>query len=237
MTLVPVSVLIGALAMWAFRRTAEVDAIRQTINRIQAHLLEFWLFVDEPSLLWKSWSGLLMANARFLRLLLPPLVILSVPMAPIFFLMDAFYGTAPLPVDKPALVTLAINQPLDPVLEAPDGISIESPPVHVTSERQVSWRIRPLRPLSGQLQWLIAGAKVTKSVEAGPIGPRLVSRKRTRSLIELVRYPTEARLSSGPVDWIEVSYPATSVSLLGLEAHWSIWFFAFSLLGAVLAPK
>lgn len=240
-TLAPASVLVGALAMWTLRRLADREALRRTANRIQAHLLEFWLFVDEPSLVWKSWKGLLVANLRFLRLLLVPLVILSVPMTPLFFCLDAFYGSAPLRVGEAALVTVAINEPLErlsppPVLKAPEGMVVESPPVRVFSQRQISWRIRPQRPLSGEFEWMLAGREVQKSVEAGQ-GRRYLSRKRTRSLLELVRYPTEAPLAAGPVDWIEVSYPSATVPFLGLEAHWSIWFIAFSLLGALLSPK
>jgi hypothetical protein len=226
--------------MWAFRRIADREALRAAANRIQAHLLEFWLFVDEPSLVWKSWKGLLWANARFLRLLLVPLVVLSVPTTPLFFFLDAFYGSSPLRAGKPAVVTLKVRTCKEDrghsglELKAPDGISVEGPPVNVTGEREVSWRIRPLRPLSGTIEWTLAGRKVEKSVTAGP-GSRYVSRKRTRSPLELVRYPTEAPLGAGPVDWIEVSYPYATVPFLGLETHWSVWFLAFSLLGAALA--
>ncbi len=234
-TLAPASALTGALLPWAFRRMADGEALRAAANRIQAHLLEFWLFVDEPALVWKSWKGLLWANARFLRLLLVPLVILSVPATPLYFFLDAVYGSSPLRVGEPAVVTLKVSQSLDrPELKAPDGISIESPAVYVTAEREVSWRIRPLRPLSGTFVWTLAGSKVEKSVTAGP-GSRFVSRKRTRSPLELVQYPTEAPLSAGPVDWIEVSYPYATVPFLGFETHWAVWFLAFSLLGAALA--
>ena len=58
---------------WIFRRAANGPAIRAAMNRIQAHLLEFWLFVDEPRAIWKSWKGLLAANARLLGRLLVPL--------------------------------------------------------------------------------------------------------------------------------------------------------------------
>jgi hypothetical protein len=268
-TLAPASVLAGAVLMWAFRRLADREALRAAANRIQAHLLEFWLFVDEPSLVWKSWRGLLWANARFLRLLLVPLVVLSVPATPLYFFLDALYGSSPLRVGEPAVVTLKVrtckedrghsglaswkqplgspdrrvpqiflhvlSQPLDGLeLKAPDGIAVEGPPVSVTGERELSWRIRPLRALSGTLEWTLAGRKVEKSVTAGP-GSRYTSRKRTRSPLELVRYPTEAPLGAGPLEWIEVSYPYANVPFLGLETHWSVWFLAFSLLGAALA--
>ncbi|MBI4875221.1 MAG: hypothetical protein HY822_11370, partial [Acidobacteria bacterium] len=121
-------------------------------------------------------------------------------------------------------------------LKTPDGMSVEGPPVRVFSQRQVSWRIRPRRPLSGRLEWVFAGRKVEKSVAAGP-GARPVSRKRTRSLAGLVRYPTETPLDAGPVAWIEVSYPSATVTFLGLEAGWLVWFVAFSLPGAFLSSR
>ena len=240
-TLAPVSMVLGAFMMWLFRRTADRQAIRETVNRIHAHLLEFWLFVDEPRLIWKSWKGLLVANVRLYRLLLVPLLILTILLAPVYACMDAFYGSSPLPVGKMALVTLRMHEPLEqlasiPQLSAPEGISVESPAVRVFSEREVSWRIRPLRPLSGVLDWPGAGTMVEKAVAAGD-GIRYHSRKRVRSLLELVHYPLESPLPAGPVEWIEISYPPATVALFGLEAHWAIWFSVFSLLGAIFVSK
>jgi hypothetical protein len=222
-TLAPAGLVAGALCLWAFRRLADGAAIGQTINRVQAHLLEFWLFVDEPAEVWKSWRGLLVANGRFLRLLLVPLVVLSIPSTPLLFLLDACYGVAPLPVNQAALVTLKLNRPLEaPELTAPEGISIEGPPVRAFSQNEVSWRIRPRRAMSGTLEWIVAGNKVDKSIAAGEsAGPILW--KRTWFLP-----------GAGPIDWIEVAYPSARVALLGLEAHWSVWFFGFSLLGVLL---
>jgi len=240
-TLAPLSVAAGALTMWVFRRTADQDGLREAVNHIQAHLLEFWLFVDEPAVVWKSWGGLLRSNGRFLRLLAVPLVILSVPMVPLFFFLDAVYGSAPLTVGRPAVVTVGINQPLErfgmaPELRAPDGIAVDSPAVRVARERQVSWRIRPERPVQGALRIAIGGEQAAKSVAAGAGAP-YVSRKRTRSLVELVRYPVEMPLGAGPVEWIEIEYPAAEVAAFGMAAHWVAWFLAFSLVGAVLAPE
>lgn len=233
-TVAPAAVLSGAAMLWIFRRTADVPAIRTTADRIQAHLLEFWLYVDDPGAIWKSWKGLLAANARLGRLLLLPLLILSVLTLPLFFLGDAVYGSWPLRVGKPALVTLSFTDGAAmPALQAPDGIALETPPVRVPSERQISWRIRPLRPLSGELQWTVAGASVGKSVTAGD-GWRFHSPLRTRSTLQWIRYPAETLLPASPIQWIEIAYPPATFSFLGHEAHWSVWFVAFSLLGAGL---
>src|SRR5689334_8952850 len=214
-TLAPVSLLLGAFLMWIFRRTTDRATLRETIRHIQAHLLEFWLFVDEPRLIGKSWKGLLLANLRLYRLLLAPLLILAALMTPLFFGLDAVYGSAPLAVGKPALITLGMGRPIEllpalPEFKAPQVIGIESPAVRVFSQRQVSWRIRPLVPLTGELRWSFDGKEIAKRVVAGQ-GLGYHARKRARSLIELVRYPVESPLPGGPVEWIEIDYPAATL--------------------------
>jgi hypothetical protein len=215
--------LAGCLTLWTYRRTADTQAVGTAIDRIQAHLLEFWLYADAPALVWKSWKGLLVANTRLYRLLAKPLLILFVPSMLLYLLFDAEYGTAPLAVGKPAVVTMTLSAPIaaPPRLQAPDGIAAESPPVRVFSRNEVSWRIRPLRPISTELAWTAGGQKLTKSVAAGP-GFRLHS---SRSL---------PRLISGPVTWIEIEYPPALISFAGLEAHWLVWFALFSAFGAAV---
>jgi hypothetical protein len=43
-------------------------------------------------------------------------------------------------------------------LQAPPGIAVESPPVRVFAERQISWRIRALRPVRGKLRFVLLPA-------------------------------------------------------------------------------
>lgn len=227
--------------MAVFRRTSDGEAIRRAANRIQAHLLEFWLFVDEPALVWKSWKHLVDAQAALLRRLLLPLVILSIPMIPAFYWLDSVYGHSALAPGRPALVTIGMNQSLDtleqkPVLIAPAGISIESPPVRVYAAREVSWRIRPERAVSGMVECRAGAAAALKSIRAGASLAYVPSR-RSQSIFDLVRYPGQPPLGSGTIAFIEISYPSARVSLFGLEAHWSVWFVVFSTLGAILARR
>jgi len=237
-TLAPVSVALGVFMMWVFRRTANFVALREIIRQIQARLLEFWLFVDEPRQIGRTWKGLLAANIRLYRVLLPPLAILSAVTAPVFFGLDAVYGSSPLPVGKTALVTLRMDSPLEniPRLQAPEGIAVETPGVRVFSQREVSWRIRPDRAVAGELRWMVNGKEVSKSISGGERF-RYHSPKRMRSLVQLVRYPVESPLAAGPVEWIEIDYPPATVRMAGVDAHWSLWFLAFSLFGAIIAPR
>src|SRR4030095_6472126 len=193
-TLALAGLLYGGATMWIFRRTANGPAILSMVKRIQAHLLEFWLFVDEPRAIWKSWKGLLAANGRLFRLVSVPFLLVSIPSVPLFLMLDAFYGTSPLRVGKRAGVPLAFAGPPGsvPNLRAPDWISVESPPVRVSSLREVSWRIRPMRPLSGELQWVGGGTKESRRIPAGD-----------------------------------------GLTVFGWKVHWSVWFLAFSVVGAI----
>ena len=221
------ALLSGAGMLWIFRRTCDVQALAAAVNRIQAHLLEFWLYVDEPRAILKSWRGLLGSNGRLLRLLLRPLATLSLAALPLFVFLHAIYGTWPLAVDRPAVVTVALSERSIPQLQELDGVSVETPPVRVPSLRQVSWRIRPRRPLDGELQFTINGETLTKSIHAGG-SARFHSPRRSRSLLAWMASPVEARLPAGPVEWIAVSYPRDP------DTHWLLWFTVFSLAGALL---
>lgn len=233
-TLATLSVLAGAAMAALFRRFADSAAIRAEGRQIHAHLLEFWLFVDEPALVLHTWKRLLTAQARLLRALFFPILILTVPMAPLFLWLDSFYGHAPLSVGQAALVTIGMNAKLPaPQIEAPGGIRVESPPVHVGALDEVSWRVRPEAPLSGRILFRSGQQTVEKTIRAGS-GSVWLCPRRSRSPLDWVRYPWEPSLPAGPIEWVEVSYPAANVAVFGLEAHWSGWFVLFSCAGAVL---
>jgi hypothetical protein len=170
--------------------------------------------------------------------MLRPALILTVPIVFLLIQLEAFYGREPLPVGKAAIVTVQMKETIDertpvPVLESPSGISVETPPVRVPSQRQVSWRIRPLRDLSGSLRVVFEDTSVEKSIETGP-GPRYLSDRRVSSAADQLWYPAEKRLPDDAIEWIEIRYPPAEVGFLGLELHWIVWFLVISLASAWL---
>jgi len=73
---------------------------------------------------------------------------------------------------------------------------------------------------------------IDKTVEAGS-GMHYLSDRRVRGLLDLVLHPAESRLPAGNIEWIEIRYPAATISWLGLEWHWLIWLLLFSMLSAL----
>jgi hypothetical protein len=232
------SALAGIAMLWVFRKTSDQARMRAVKRRVQAYLLELRIFGDEPSVMWRSQKALFAANARYIGLMMRPALFLGLPMALLLIHLEAFYGRAPLPVGREAIVTMAVRDPLasTPVLLPAPGIAIETPPVRVVDRGEVSWRIRPTAEFSGRLRFVVDGRTIEKRIEAGA-GPRYAPGRRTGSVLESVWRPDEPHISSAGVEWIDVRYPEAEVSLFGLRLNWLVWFFVISMLAALALRK
>jgi hypothetical protein len=235
------SALVGVAMLWLFARASNQPAIVRTKRRVYAHLMELRLFADDPVLMFRAQGRLLAANARYLGLMLVPALAIAVPVVALLVRLDAFYGRAPLAVGADALVTVEMRggggvSARAPHLEAPEGIAVETPAVRVSGERQVVWRIRALRPVSGRLTIKFAEGAVEKRIETGA-GFRFVPGRRVSSLLAALWYPDEPRLTHPAVEWIDIDYPPAGLVFLGLDWHWLIWFTLISMATALALRK
>jgi len=237
--LIPLSVLVGMTMLMVFKRVSNQKAIRKVKARLMAYLYEMRLFVDDPLLVWKAQWGLIVANVRYVFLMMTPALVMSVPMLLILGQFECFLGYTPLKPGESAIVTMQMTKSglgQTPELRAPEGIVVETPPVHVDGGRQISWRIRAARPTAGELQFVFPGETMDKSVDAGK-GPQYVSVRRVSSALDLLVYPGESRLAAGPVDWIQLDYPPATVHILGIDLHWLIWLLILSMGSALLLKR
>ena len=204
-TLIPVSAIYGLVAALVLRRFSDREAVRASMNRMIAHVMEFRLFLDTPSLVFRAQRDLLRENLRLLRLILLPCVILAVVFIALFPQLDVLYGHAPLRPGQPSVISARIDG--DATLQAPPGIEIESPPVHSLHDHQVSWRVRPLGTTAGELRISQGDRVLTKRIVAGTgfIGG----------------YSSRA---------IDIRYPRRSI----LAANWMVWFFLISAVAALV---
>ena len=229
-SLVVVSALTGLIVVWVFQHTTDLAALRKARKLLMAHLMEFRLYYNEPALIWGAQKAVVRDNVRLLGLLLRPVLILALPMAWLFTQLDSIYGFAPLPVGQASVVTAQMDAPLTgATLTAPTEIAIETPPVRSMADNQVSWRIRPVRPVRGSLILHLRGTEITKSISAGERTIFLMPR-RARSMANFLAHPEEARISEPQVVWIDVEYPRTGVG-------WIAWFLFISSVSALLFAR
>jgi hypothetical protein len=240
-TLIPIGILAGMAMLWTFGRFSNQHEIRQTKRRLAARLYEFRLFVDEPKLIWRAQAGLVRDNVRYLGFMLVPAAVLAVPMLILFAQLDALYGWMPLVPGRSANVTVQSKGPIRPgdpapVLTLPDGFVAETPAVRVIEKRQLSWRVRPLRATSGDLQVSALGESVSKKISAGS-GWHHLSKRRASGIPDLLWYCSETPIRSHSIEWIDVEYSPAEIEVAGLTVHWAVWFVAVSMATALVLRR
>jgi hypothetical protein len=226
--LIGAGVLSGIASFWTFRHWSDTAKLRLAVNHIVAHLFELRLFADEPALLLRAQRDLLTANGKLLRQVAAPSLLLVLPFSVLLVTLDAFCGRAPLQPGQPAVVTLECGTPLPQTqLEAPAGIQVETLPVRVLRLSQISWRIRPLQAVDGELQVHLNGRVITKSISSTP-GLQWLSASRAGSIGSFLLHPLEPPYSGSAVHSISIRYPSATI----FNLNWLVWFLAGSLIGA-----
>jgi uncharacterized membrane protein (DUF106 family) len=234
------SVAAGAGILWVFSKTSDQAAIKGVKRKLYASLLEMRLFADDPAVTWRAQRSLFAANLRYLALSFRPVLWLALPMALLLVHLESFYGRAPLPAGREAIVTMGMGPSWDPrapapQLQAPPEVEIEGPPVRVVDARQVTWRFRPKSECSGSLRFTVEGRQVACAIEARA-ERRYVPGKSVRSMWQAVWHPAN-RIRVPQVEWIEVRYPDAKLTVFGVSVNWIVWFFLVSMLAALLLRK
>jgi hypothetical protein len=209
-TLAAVSALAGAAIAWIFEVGSSRRALRLARRRMRAHLLAMRLFGGDPVVVLGSQGRLLAWSARYMALLLPPFLLVAIPLFFAWDSLDAVWGRAPLAPADTAVVTARVRGELSGAqLIVPAFLAVESPPVRVPDEREVSWRVRVRQAGAGEATVRIGTGRAGQWIEARP---------------GLHYLPERTALSGGPIEWIEVRYPRAYPSLVGVSADWVVWF-------------
>lgn len=179
------------------------------------------VYFDEPRVVWRAQRAVFADNVRLIRSIALPVAILALPMAWLVLQLDANCGHLPLSVGEPALVVAQLKRGSDTaaLLQAPEGIAIETPAVHSDADGQIAWRIRPARTVTGKLTLTLDGRHIQEPVVAGD-----------RASFRSAPLP-KWLFTGGNVRWVEVRYPPAR----GVQRYWLVWFLAISTAAAAMA--
>jgi hypothetical protein len=235
-SLISFSALASVLAIFLFERLSNRAARQQSLRRLGASLLAIRLYADEPRVVMQSLLGVVTANLQLLAAAAVPIAV----MAPIFLLvyaqLNVFFGSTPLSVGVARVLTVRLtnleNGWPDVEVKTPPFVTLDSPPVHVFDEKEISWRVRATEVSHGMLKIIIGNEVIEKTIDSRP-WPRYFSSVRMQSLAGAMQYPGESRLPPGLIAEVRIVEPARPISYLGISLAWEWWFTIFALLLAL----
>ena len=234
--LLVLSFLSGMLMLWAFGKWSDQEKIRSAKEHIRGQLLGVRLYQHDVRVVLLLQASILRQVATYFRLSLSPVVVLLVPILLILVQLNLFFSHRPLDVGEPTILKVRTDDRVRPAsaigLRAPDGITIETAPVHSSRMQEVSWRIRADHPGAFEAVIESEGQSLTKTIVAGSRWAA-VSPIRTRDWFDLLFFSGEPPLpDSAGVTSIELLYPDQPISFLGWQTDWLVTFLIASIVTA-----
>jgi len=240
--LVVLSILTGIMMLIIFRYTSNQEAIRRTKNRIKAHFLEIRLYKDDLGAMMEAQKNILRHNLTYMKHSLKPMLFLMLPVVLIMIQMNLWFDRCPLKAGESAIVKIefqnqdSFNENVG--LKAPEGITVETPPLRIQEEKAIYWRIKALSKGRYDLEFLLKPDILTKNLVVDDRLSRLSIKRVSSNLFHQFLYPAEKSFSKNSgIDHIEIRYPSVSYHIFGWQIHWLVIFFVVSILTGFLLKR
>lgn len=226
-------VLAGVLALVVYKRVSDQKGIARAKGRIAGALYEIRLFRHDPVAVVVATARALVQNAVYVGHNLLPLAVLLVPMLAVLAQLEANYAFAPARVGSVQLLEVRLDPkaevgPRDVVLQVPEGVALDAPPVR-TPDGEIYWRLRAEAAGDHRLVLRMGDETLEKAWAVGG-ELRKVPVKRTKSW-EAFLYPGEPALAAdSAARLVALEYPERDLGLLpGGELGILALFFGVSL--------
>lgn len=242
-----ISLLVSLGMLLAFQRTSNQEALDRVKRRIQAGIYEIRLYKDDLRTIFASQYAILGHTGTYFKLSVVPMLWIMLPIVIIVIHLQFQYGYQSVEPGGSLLVVVemtgeeaervATTDASGVVLEAPEGIHVETQAAWSPALREVAWRVGAEVPGEHELLVHIDGRTFTKSLRVSGSTVRR-SPVRPAGLLGQLVYPAEPPLPDGSgLVSIRVDYADADVSLLGWEMHWIIAFFILTMVFAFALAK
>ncbi len=241
LVIVSTATAIGLLMI--FKYTSNQAALKDVKRRIHACMFEIRLFNDDLRFMFRAQGAALRHTATYLRYSFTPMLWTLPPLVLVIAQLQFHYGYEGFRPGDSTTLHVVLKESAVPVgkpeieVRSPAGLRISTPPVWVSSQREMAWRVDV--DALGEHELLIStgDSSVTKAVTASEIVTRR-SPFRVAGFVDELIYPAEPPLpSDSPFERISIHYDDATVNLLGWNTHWMIAFFILSIAIAFLLRK
>ena len=188
-----VSLLTGIVMLLIFGKVSNQDAIKEIKNKIRANLIAIRLFKEDVLILFKIQGHILRETFFYMKYALIPILVMILPVLIILIQLNLRYGARPIEVGEHVLVKVKVvdgsllSNPSNVTLAADVGVVIETPPVRVLSDKEVTWRIRGKQPGKHSIVIRIGDHAVEKEVCVGSASDTVSSRRVGMDLFDMMK--------------------------------------------------
>jgi hypothetical protein len=244
------SLLTAILMLVVFKRTSNQQALALAKRRIQGCLFELRLFNDDPRAILRAQSELLRHSFSYLKLSLVPMAWMLAPLVLIIAQLQSYYGYQPpahgerfvveARLTETAASGLGDRRPIATLRTSSDALVVETPAVWMPEEHRLAWRVALRTPGEYALTLSLDGVDAMKSFDARPEGVRRSPLKVRSGFVDQLLYPAEPLLpADGPFQTVSISLAEADLPVpgLGRALHWSLVFFALTLLFALALKR
>jgi hypothetical protein len=211
-----VTLLILPVIKWTYKH----EVAERFKRKVYAGLFEIRLFNDRLGATFRGLFDVLRFTGGYMGAWLLPLVVMSIPMLPIFAHLHFNYGYSGLEPGETTLLRAEFaadrdgGKP-DATLTAPAGIRVDTPALWIPAKRELIWRLAAEAPGNYELQVAIDGTTYSKSLAVSDAATRRSPVRTARSFWKQLIYPAEPPLPAGsPLAQITVEYGENGSFLL-----------------------
>jgi uncharacterized membrane protein (DUF106 family) len=232
-----VSAIVGLLMVVVFGYTSDQEAIHNVKDQIKAHLLAVRLYEDQLPVVMASYGRILSGTGRYLKLAFKPLLYVILPLVLLIAQLDRYLGFVPLNTGQSFLLKVHTRNPgsLDDVaLQLPPGLATTAPAVHVPSNNEIAWRLMAEMDGNYDVSVAAAGQVFSKQAIVSPAVARVSPVRLRGRFWERMLVSSEPALpENGPIQSIEVIYPARTIRFAWLDWNWIWLFFVLSMVAGL----
>jgi hypothetical protein len=230
------TLLITAWALIIYKYCSNQKEIKKAKERIKAHFVEVWLFIDDPILILKAQAGIFSQGVRYLSYAVIPLAIMFLPVLIFLVNCEYRYHYRPFQPGEVFLLKMRLSEDVAPLenainLELSSGLEFTALSLRLQDKdengkefREIDYRLKVKEKGDHTAKLLVSGQE---QIDLRIFADAL---KNTRlNPVESVRFsstflhPGLGSLKPGSgIDKIEVQYPVAHIGFLGWKAYW-IW--------------
>jgi len=231
------SLLTSLFVLVVYRAVSSPAKVKETKNRIKAHILAIRLYRDFWRTIVSSFFKSLFYTGKYFLLNLGPLLLVLPLMFLLFVQMDIRYGMRPFKPGESIAVKASFAGEIagvEAALAPSANFRAAMNPVHVDALREIDWKLKAGAAGAAAIAITVDGVTVRKNLVIGDRLPALSNRRLAASSLAHFIYPAEKLLEArAPVRSIAIAYPARSINFLGLHTHWLVYYLALTMIIAL----